>query len=152
MAKKKKRNGLTTLIIVVIVFMVMTSFNGGKEGKKEGFGCSTRGDSTIQCEDYIFTNCPEGCIESCAPSCPMCLDCGGPGSCRTSGVIKYYRADFPSECKLIDENTGISPIIIDPLSPEAIKCEQQYDCRDLDLLFFDYQKCEISVVTYEWRS
>ena len=33
------------------------------------------------CEDYHYGTCPEGCIRTCVPSCPVCDDCNGPGSC-----------------------------------------------------------------------
>lgn len=36
-----------------------------------------------RCEDFRGSSCPEGCGERCVGSCPMCDDCGGPGSCYT---------------------------------------------------------------------
>lgn len=45
---KNNKNSLKILIIVVIGFMVLTSFNGGKEGKKTGFGCSLLFEPPIQ--------------------------------------------------------------------------------------------------------
>ncbi|MFC1649026.1 hypothetical protein ACFL1B_06265 [Nanoarchaeota archaeon] len=36
----------------------------------------------LNCEDYHYSTCPEGCVAKCMPSCPVCLDCDGPGSCQ----------------------------------------------------------------------
>ncbi len=35
----------------------------------------------IECEQYKYSNCPEGCIKKCVGSCPVCADCEGEGSC-----------------------------------------------------------------------
>ena len=33
------------------------------------------------CEDYTYSTCPSFCRKTCIPSCFICADCSGPGSC-----------------------------------------------------------------------
>jgi len=34
-----------------------------------------------QCDDFHYSNCPANCQKKCVPSCQLCLDCDGKGSC-----------------------------------------------------------------------
>lgn len=74
--------------------------------------------ASLKCSDYHYSTCPAGCMRICVPSCQVCDDCDGAGSC-----IPQPNTTCAGEAKTI-------PVIPNPpeccYGLEMIKPKSQY--------------------------
>ena len=66
-------------------------------------------------------------------------------ACKCSDFKPYKRASFPNECNK-------EFVVINPDSIEAKLCQDTKECMSFDLLKFDFQKCDMTQVTYRCSS